>query len=185
MPNPITPAQRETLLKTLEARFAKTLPHHPGVQWQAVAEALEAAPEKFAALWRMEETGGEPNVVADPKRPGKIVFFDCAAESPEGRRSLCYDQEALLSRKQNAPADSALHMAQDMGVEMLDEEQYRMLQQVFEFDRKTSSWILTPAEPRALGGALFCDRRYGRVFTYHNSADSYYGARGFRASLAL
>ncbi len=185
MPNPITTAQRETLLQTLEARFARTMPYHPGMRWQAVEQALQAAPGKLATLYLMEETGGEPNVVADPQRPGAIVFFDCAAESPEGRRSLCYDHEALASRKQNAPADSALHMAQTMGAELLSEAQYRALQQLGDFDRKTSSWILTPADIRALGGALFCDKRYGHVFTYHNGADSYYAARGFRASLAL
>jgi hypothetical protein len=185
MPNPITTAQRDALLQTLEARFARTMPYHPDMRWQAVEQSLQAEPGKLASLYRMEETGGEPNVVADPQRPDRIVFFDCAAESPEGRRSLCYDHEALASRKQNAPADSALHMAQTMGAELLSEAQYRALQQLGDFDRKTSSWILTPAAIRALGGALFCDKRYGHVFTYHNGADSYYAARGFRASLAL
>ena len=185
MPQSISPEQRDSLLQTLRARFEKTMPYHPHVDWQSVLDALEKAPEKLSALYAMEAAGGEPNVVHDPEHPAQIVFMDCAAESPSERRSLCYDLEALLSRKANAPKDSAVHMAEAMGVALLSEVQYRALQSVGSFDPKTSSWVQTPAEVRTLGGALFCDRRYGRVFTYHNGADAYYGSRGFRGFLVL
>lgn len=173
------------LLDTLEARFQKTMQAHPQTSWKAVRQALELAPEKLRSLSAMAATGGEPNVVDDPEHPGQTVFMDFSSESPAGRRSLCYDQEALLARKSASPEDSAAHMAETMGISLLSEAQYRALQAFGGFDLKTSSWIRTPAEIRSLGGALFCDRRYGRVFTYHNGADSYYAARGFRGFLAL
>lgn len=185
MPESVFPAQRDTLLQTLMERFEQTMPYHPHTDWQAVQDALQAAPHTLDALQAMENTGGEPNVVEDPEHPGQIVFMDCSAESPAGRRSLCYDQEALLGRKSNPPKDSAVHMAAMMRIELLTEAQYRALQQLGEFDAKTSSWVQTPPEVRVLGGALFCDRRYARVFAYHNGADAYYGSRGFRGFLAL
>jgi hypothetical protein len=185
MPPPVSPAQRDSILQTLQSRFIKTPAYHPHTDWQEVLTALENAPEKLNALYAMETSGGEPNVVYDPGRPSLIVFMDCAAESPSQRRSLCYDREALLSRKTNPPKDSAVHMAETMGIGLLSESQYRALQAVGDFDLKTSSWVQTPAEVRSLGGALFCDRRYGRVFLYHNGADAYYGSRGFRGFLVL
>ena len=185
MPRPVSPAQRDSLLETLRSRFMKTSAFHPHTDWESVLHALYNTPEKLSALYAMETSGGEPCVVHDPEHPSQIVFMDCAAESPAGRRSLCYDQEALLARKANPPKDSAAHMAETMGVALLSEAQYRALQAVGSFDLKTSSWVQTPPEVRRLGGALFCDKRYGRVFVYHNGADAYYGSRGFRGYLIL
>jgi len=176
--------QREALLATLKSRFEKNLARHPGLEWSVVLARLEAFPEKLKSLSDMELTGGEPDVVGLDPRTGEILFFDCSAETPD-RRNVCYDRAALEKRKEHKPATSALDMAAEMGVEMLTEEQYRYLQTLGAFDLKTSSWVLTPPEIRKLGGALFCDRRYDHVFTYHNGADSYYGARGFRASLRV
>ena len=177
--------QREELLGTLKARFEKNMNRHKGVEWSKVQAKLEANPEKLSSLNEMESTGGEPDVVGHDKKTGEYVFYDCSAESPKGRRSVCYDREALEARKEHKPKDSAIEMATAMGVELLTEEQYRELQKLGEFDLKTSSWVQTPADIRKLGGALFCDRRYNTVFLYHNGADSYYGARGFRGSLRV
>ena len=185
MTNRISPQQREALLETLQARFHQTMAFHPHTNWRDVLHALENAPQALGALGRMEDTGGEPIVVDDPEHPGRIVLMDGAAESPQSRRSLCYDQEALLARKNGPPAGSAVDMAEGIGIELLSETQYRALQALGGFDLKSSSWIKTPDDVRRLGGALFCDKRYGRVFTYHNGADSYYAARGFRGFLAL
>lgn len=174
------------LLDELRDRFEKNPQRHKGVKWADVAKRIEADKRKMWTLAEMERTGGEPDVVAFDKKTGEYTFFDCAAESPKGRRSLCYDQDAWDSRKEHKPAGgSAVAMAAAMGIEMLDEEQYRDLQKLGEFDLKTSSWVKTPADIRKLGGALFGDRRFGRVFTYHNGAESYYGARGFRGSLKV
>ena len=178
-------AQRETLLKTLKTRFEKNMNRHKGLDWPKVQAKLEAKPEKLWSLNEMESTGGEPDVVGHDKKSGDYVFFDCSAESPKGRRSICYDHEALEARKEHKPKDSALNMAANMGIELLSEEQYRELQQLGEFDTKTSSWVKTPSDIRKRGGALFCDRRYDHVFLYHNGADSYYGARAFRGSLRI
>ena len=177
--------QAEALLKVLETRFEKHMNRHKGIKWEEVKAKLEANPDKLWSLDAMEETGGEPDVVGFDKKTGEYIFYDCSAESPKGRRSLCYDQEALESRKQHKPADSAVNVAASMGIELLTEEQYRNLQQLGEFDTKTSSWIKTPAEIRKLGGAIFCDRRYNTVFLYHNGAESYYAARGFRGVLKV
>jgi len=177
--------QRSQLLVTLEARFGKNMERHPGLAWADVRAALERGPEKLEALHEMERTGGEPDVVGRDAAGGAYLFFDCAAESPEGRRSLCYDRDALDARKENKPAGAVLDMAAAMGIELLTEAEYRRLQTLGSFDLKTSSWIATPAEVRKLGGALFCDRRYGRVFVYHNGAQSYYAARGFRGCLRV
>lgn len=177
--------QRATLLETLAARFAGNPGRHEGVSWGAVLKRLEGAPEKLWALHQMEETGGEPDVIGQDPATGEYLFCDCAAESPAGRRNLCYDPQALASRKENKPKDSALGMAEAMGVEILTEAQYRALQQLGKFDLKTSTWVLTPPEIRKLGGALFCDRRYEHVFTYHNGAESYYSSRGFRGMLKV
>ena len=177
--------QREELLKTLKARFEKNTNRHEGLDWSKVQAKLEADAEKLRSLHEMERTGGEPDVVGHDKKTGEYIFYDCSAESPKGRRSVCYDREALESRKENKPEDSAMNMASAMGVELLTEEQYRELQKLGKFDLKTSSWVATPAEIRKLGGALFCDRRYEHVFVYHNGADSYYAARGFRGSLRI
>jgi hypothetical protein len=176
---------RGELLKTLKARFDKNMKRHKGIEWAKVQARLEANPEKLWSLDEMEITGGEPDVVALDKKTGEYIFYDCSAESPKGRRSICFDPEALESRKEHKPANSAIGMAADMGVEILTEEQYRELQELGEFDTKTSSWVQTPTRIRKLGGALFCDRRYDTVFVYHNGAESYYGARGFRASLKV
>jgi Protein of unknown function (DUF4256) len=176
---------RGELLKTLKARFDKNMKRHKGIEWTKVQARLEANPEKLWSLDEMEITGGEPDVVALDKKTGEYIFYDCSAESPKGRRSICFDPEALESRKEHKPANSAIGMAADMGVEILTEEQYRELQELGEFDTKTSSWVQTPTRIRKLGGALFCDRRYDTVFVYHNGAESYYGARGFRASLKV
>jgi hypothetical protein len=177
--------QREALLDTLKARFEANMNRHEGLEWPQVSARLTSAPKKLSALQEMESTGGEPDVVAYDTDTGALLFVDCSAESPAGRRSVCYDREALASRKENKPANCATDMAAAMGIEMLTEEQYRDLQALGEFDLKTSSWIRTPPEVRSLGGALFCDRRYGEVFTYHNGAQSYYAARGFRGSLSV
>lgn len=177
--------ERTALLDLLASRFAAHPHRHPGIAWSAVLARLEARPVALDALHAMEATGGEPDVIGHDAATGRVLFCDCAAESPAGRRSLCYDPEALAARKENRPADSALGMAAALGIELLSEAQYRALQQLGEFDTKTSSWIRTPPEVRALGGALFCDRRYGQVFTYHNGAQSYYAARGFRGMLQV
>ena len=177
--------QREELLKTLQARFEKNLNRHPGLEWAKVQAKLEANPEKLWSLSEMERTGGEPDVVGYDKKTGEYVFYDCAAESPVGRRSLCYDRAALDSRKEAKPKDTALDMAAALGIEVLTEEQYRELQTLGKFDLKTSSWVKTPAAIRKLGGALYCDRRYDHVFVYHNGASSYYAARGFRGLLRV
>ena len=174
--------QRNDLLAILEARFGKNMKRHRGITWTEVQARLDAAPARLWSLHEMERTGGEPDVVAREKS-GEIVFVDCAAESPKGRRSLCFDGEAREARKEHKPDGSALELAAAMGVELLSEEQYRTLQQLGEFDTKTSSWVATPADIRKRGGALFCDRRYGHVFLYHNGAQSYYGVRGFRGCL--
>lgn len=179
------PAQRDELLHTLRKRFEKNMGRHKGLKWDKIQAALEAHPDKLWSLDEMEVTGGEPDVVGLDKKTGKHVFFDCSAESPKGRRSLCYDREALESRKTHKPANSALDMAAEMGIELLTEEQYHALQQLGTFDAKTSSWLKTPADVRALGGAIFGDWRFGRVFIYHNGAESYYGARGFRGALSV
>lgn len=177
--------QREELLKALKARFEKNMNRHKGLEWAQVQARLEADTEKLRSLGEMERTGGEPDIVGQDKKTGAILFFDCSAESPAGRRSICYDREGLESRKEHRPDDSAIDMAAAMGIELLTEEQYRQLQKFGDFDAKTSSWVQTPADIRKLGGALFCDRRYGTVFTYHNGAQSYYAARGFRGSLRV
>jgi hypothetical protein len=172
-------------VKILEARFAKNMRRHAGIDWRSVQAKLEASPEKLQALSEMERTGGEPDVIGYDDETGEFIFCDCSPESPAGRRSTCYDREALDSRKENKPGGSAVEMASSMGIELLTEQQYRALQELGEFDRKTSSWVKTPAKIRDLGGALFCDRRYDHVFTYHNGADSYYAARGFRGRLKV
>lgn len=181
----LTAAQRAALLNTLQTRFEKNMKRHAGLNWTAVQARLEAHPEKLRSLSEMERTGGEPDVVSRDEKTGEVLFVDCAAESPKERRSLCYDREALDARKENKPAGSAMEMAAAMGSELLTEQQYRDLQQLGNFDTKTSSWVKTPAEIRKLGGALFCDRRYNTVFVYHNGADSYYGSRGFRTVLKV
>lgn len=181
----LTSDQSKTLLEVLQIRFEKNLKRHRGIAWVDVRKKLEAKPDKLWSLDQMESTGGEPDVVAIDKKTGELVFMDCSAESPKGRRSICYDHLALESRKENKPANSAMQMAEDMGITLLSEEQYRDLQQFGPFDAKTSSWILTPADVRQLGGALFCDYRFGKVFVYHNGAESYYAARGFRGCLRV
>jgi hypothetical protein len=181
----LSSAQREELLKTLKARFEKNMNRHKGLEWAKVQAKLEADTEKLWSLNEMERTGGEPDVVGRDKKTGEYVFYDCSAESPKGRRRVCYDREALEFRKEHKPKDSAIDMATEMGIELLTEEQYRELQKLGEFDTKTSSWVKTPSDIRKLGGALFCDRRYDHVFVYHNGAESYYGARAFRGSLRV
>ena len=176
---------REELLRALQARFEKNMNRHEALEWAKVKVKLDADPEKLWSLSEMERTGGEPNVVGHDKKTGEYIFFDCLPESPKGRRSFCYDREALDSRKADKPANSAIDMAAAMGIELLTEEQYRELQKLGNFDTKTSSWVKTPADMRELGGALFGDRRFGRVFMYHNGAESYYAARGFRGSLRV
>jgi hypothetical protein len=180
----LSPARREALLKTLRARFEKNMRRHEGLEWAKVQATLESA-ERLWSLDEMEATGGEPDVVGYDAKTREYIFYDCSAESPKGRRSICFDAEALESRKENKPKDSAVGMATAMGIELLSEEQYRGLQQLGEFDTKTSSWVKTPREIRRLGGALFCDRRYDTVFVYHNGAESYYAARGFRGLLRV
>jgi len=176
---------REELLKTLKARFEKSINRHKGLEWAKVQAKLEADTEKLWSLNEMERTGGEPDVVGHDKETDEYIFCDCSPESPKGRRSVCYDREALESRKEHKPEDNALDMAAAIGIELLTEEQYRALQKLGNFDSKTSSWVKTPADIRKLGGALFCDRRYNTVFVYHNGAESYYAARGFRGSLRV
>jgi hypothetical protein len=177
--------QREELLRTLQARFQANMVRHKGLVWGEVEDKLEAQAEKVWSLSEMERTGGEPDVVGYDKKTGEYIFYDCSAESPKGRRSLCYDREALNSRKEHKPKDNAMDLANAMGVEILTEEQYRELQKLVEFDTTTSSWVKTPLNIRKLGGALFCDRRFDTVFVYHNGAESYYAARGFRCWLKV
>ncbi len=177
--------QREGLLKVLKARFEKNMNRHNDIEWAKVQAKLEANTEKLWSLNEMEGTGGEPDVVGYDKKKDEYIFYDCSAESPKGRRSVCYDHEALESRKNHKPENNAMDMAAAMGIELLTEEQYRALQKIENFDMKTSSWVQTPPDIRKLGGALFCDRRFGHVFVYHNGADSYYAARGFRGSLRI
>jgi Protein of unknown function (DUF4256) len=177
--------QREELLGALKVRFQKNVGRHKGVDWSRVETRLNGNSETLRALDEMERTGGEPDVVDFDKKTGEYIFYDCSPESPAGRRSLCYDREGLESRKEHKPENSALDMARALGIEILTEQQYRKLQELGDFDRKTSSWVKTPADIRKLGGALFCDRRYGHVFVYHNGAQSYYAGRGFRGSLRV
>jgi len=181
----LSPGQRIELLKALKARFEKNMNRHQGLEWAEVQAKLEAKPEKLWSLNEMERTGGEPDVVGQDIKTGEYFFYDCSAESPKGRRNVCYDREAQEDRKEFKPENSAVEMAAAMGIELLTEEQYRELQKLGNFDTKTSSWVKTPAGIRKLGGALFADRRYGSVFVYHNSAPSYYGVRGFRGSLRV
>jgi hypothetical protein len=181
----LSPEQREQLLRTLQARFEKNVTRHQGLKWASVQARLEADREKLWSVHEMERTGGEPDVVGHDTKTGEYVFFDCSAESPRERRSVCYDGEALQARKEHKPKDSAMDMAAAMGIEILSEEQYRALQTLGAFDTKTSSWVKTPPEIRRLGGAIFCDRRYDHVFTYHNGAESYYAARAFRGALKV
>ncbi|TWT05385.1 DUF4256 domain-containing protein [Planococcus sp. CPCC 101016] len=183
--NELISEQREELLDTLKARFEKNIDRHEWMQWDKIQEKLEASPDKLWSLQEMERTGGEPDVLEFDEAKNEYVFYDCSAESPSGRRSVCYDQKALDSRKKNKPENSAMAMANEMGIELLSEEQYRTLQQHGTFDVKTSSWVKTPEDIRERGGALFCDSRYGHVFLYHNGADSYYAARGFRGLLRV
>ncbi len=182
---PLSPKQRHELLTTLKARFENNMNRHKGLDWTKVQAKLEASTEKLWSLNEMEKTGGEPDVVGYDKKTGEYFFFDCSAESPKGRTSLCYDREALDSRKEHKPKSNAIEMAAAMGVELLTEAEYFHLQELGEFDTKSSSWVKTPPDIRKLGGALFCDRRYGRVFVFHNGAESYYGGRGFRSSLRV
>jgi hypothetical protein len=183
----LSPAQREVLLKVLKARFEKNMIRHKGLEWSRIESRLDqpAVGKKLWSLNEMERTGGEPDVVGLDIKTGEYVFYDCSAESPEGRRSICYDRQGLDSRKEHKPQNNALDMADDIGIELLTEEQYKELQRLGNFDTKTSSWVKTPAGIRNLGGALFCDRRYDHVFVYHNGAESYYGVRGFRGSLKV
>jgi len=181
----LSPKQREELLRALKVRFEKNLSRHKGLDWAKVQARLEAKPEKLWSLSEMERTGGEPDVVGQDKKTGEYIFFDCSEQTPEGRVSLCYDREALDGRKEHKPKSSVMEMAAAMGVELLTEEQYLELQKLGEFDTKRSSWIKTPADIRKLGGALYCDCRYGRVFVGHNGAESYYSGRGFRGSLRV
>ena len=183
--NALSPSQLQELLKVLKTRFEKHMHRHKGLEWAKIQARLEAHPEKLWSLHEMERTGGEPDVVGFDKKAGEYIFYDCSAESPKGRRSLCYDRQALESRKEHKPKDSAINMAAAMGIELLTEEQYRELQKLGEFDTKTSSWVKTHSDIRKLGGALFCDRRYDTIFVYHNGAESYYAARGFRGSLRV
>ena len=185
MKKELTAKQREELLKLLKARFEKHSTRHKGLEWAKVQAKLEANPGKLWSLNEMETTGGEPDVVGYDKKMGEFIFYDCSAESPKGRRSFCYDREALESRKEHKPKNSAIDVAASMGIELLTQEEYRELQKLGNFDEKTSSWVKTPSEIRKLGGALFCDYRYGSVFVYHNGAESYYAARGFRGSLRV
>ena len=181
----LLPEQRKELCKVLKARFEKNMNRHKGIEWDKVQARLDANNEKLWSLNEMERTGGEPDVVGYDNKTGEYFFYDCSAESPVGRRSLCYDREALDSRKEHKPKNNAIDMAAAMGIELLTEEQYRHLQKPGEFDTKTSSWVKTPSDIRKLGGAIFCDRRYNNVFVYHNGAESYYAARGFRGLLRI
>jgi hypothetical protein len=185
--NKLAANERELLLKSLKERFEKNMNRHKGLDWSAVYEKLNA-PAAAGKLWslnEMEQTGGEPDVVGFDKKSGEYIFIDCSPESPKGRRSICYDHEALEARKEHKPANSAVQMASDMGIELLTEEEYRELQKLGSFDTKTSSWVKTPSDIRKLGGAIFCDRRYNKVFMYHNGAESYYASRGFRGLLRV
>jgi hypothetical protein len=177
--------QRNALVKLLKSRFEKNTKRHKNIEWEKVQARLESNPQKLWSLNEMENTGGEPDVVGHDKKTGEYIFFDCSAESPKDRRSVCYDREALNSRKEHKPKTSAVDMAANMGIEILTEEEYRTMQEIGEFDTKTSSWVQTPPEIRKRGGALFCDRRYNHVFLYHNGAESYYAARGFRGALRV
>ena len=181
----LSPGQQEELIRALKARFEKNMNLHQDIEWAKVYSRLEANGEKLWSLNEMEKTGGEPDVVGYDEKTDEYIFQDCSAESPKGRRSLCYDREALDSRKEHKPENNAIEMATAMGIELLTEEQYRKLQKLGNFDTKTSSWVKTPSEIRKLGGALFCDRRYNQVFVYHNGADSYYAVRGFRGSIRV
>ena len=181
----LSPKEREELLKALKARFEKNMDRHKGLEWAKVQAKLEANAEKLWSLSEMEKTGGEPDVVGHDKKTGEYIFFDCSTESPKGRTSVCYDREALDSRKEHKPKNSAMDMAAAMGIELLTEEQYHELQKLGEFDTKSSSWVKAPADIRKLGGGLFGDRRFGRVFIYHNGAESYYSGRAFRGSLRV
>ena len=181
----LSPKQREELLDILKTRFEKNISRHKDIDWNEVEAKLKNNADKLWSLNEMERTGGEPDVVGYDNKSGKYIFYDCSAESPSGRRSLCYDAEALASRKENKPKDSAVNLASAMGIDLITEEQYRQLQKLGEYDLKTSSWVKTPDNIRKLGGAIFCDRRYNTVFTYHNGAESYYAARGFRGLLKV
>lgn len=181
----LSTAESNEQLALLKTRFEKNITRHKGLEWTKILARLESYPEKLWSLKQMEETGGEPDVVGFDKKSGEYIFYDCAAESPKDRRSLCYDLEAWKSRKEHKPSGNAMDVAEAMGIEMLSEEQYRILQQLGQFDTKTSSWVRTPADIRKLGGAIFCDRRYNTIFTYHNGAESYYAVRGFRGSLRV
>ena len=181
----LSPEQRRELLRALKARFEKNMDRHRGLEWAQIQAKLEANAEKLWSLHEMERSGGEPDVVGHDKKTGEYILYDCSAESPKGRRSVCYDREALESRKEYKPKNNAVDMADAMGAELLTEEQYRELQKLGEFDTKTSSWVKTPSEIRKLGGALFCDRRFDTVFVYHNGAESYYAGRGFRGTLRV
>jgi len=181
----LSPEQQEELFKVLKARFEKNRNRHKGLEWDKIQSRLEANPEKLWSLDVMEETGGEPDVVDYDKNTEEYIFYDCSADSPKGRRSVCYDHQALESRKEHKPKNSAINMAAEMGIDILTEEQYRELQQLGNFDTKTSSWVMTPPDIRKLGGAVFCDRRYNTVFLYHSGAESYYAARGFRGLLRV
>lgn len=181
----LAPKQQEVLISTLKSRFTKNMHRHKGYDWSKIEARLKSNTAKLYSLYQMEETGGEPDVVGFDKKTGEYIFYDCAPETPKGRRSICYDAEALASRKEHKPKDSAINMAANMAIELLTEEQYRALQELEAFDTKTSSWIKTPPAIRKLGGALFCDRRYEQVFLYHNGAESYYAARGFRGMLKV
>ncbi len=185
MKTDLSPKQREELLKLLRARFEKNMNRHKGIEWSKVQAKLEANTKKLWSLGEMERTGGEPDVVGFDKKTAEYIFYDCAAESPKGRRSVCYDREALESRKQHKPKNSAIDLAAEIGIQLLTEEEYRKLQQLGDFDTKTSSWLKTPSEIRKLGGAIFADFRFDNVFVYHNGAESYYAARGFRGSLRV
>jgi hypothetical protein len=181
----LSPQQRNELLKALKARFERNMNRHQGIEWAKVQAKLESNAEKLCSLNEMERTGGEPDIVGHERETGEYIFYDCSAESPKGRRSLCYDHEALVARKEHKPKDSAIDLAAAMGIELLTETQYRELQTLGEFHTKTSSWVKTPSAVRKLGGALFCDRRFDTVFLYHNGAESYYAARAFRGSLRV
>lgn len=181
----LSPEQHEEILRILKARFEKNMDRHKDLEWANIQARLETNTEKLWSLCEMERTGGEPDVIDHDKQEGEYIFYDCSAESPKGRRSVCYDREALESRKEHKPKNNALDMAADMGIEILTEEQYREMQRLGKFDTKTSSWVRTPDNIRKLGGAIFCDRRYDTVFVYHNGAESYYAARGFRGSLRV
>jgi hypothetical protein len=183
--NQLSPGQREELLRASKARFEANMNRHPGLEWAKVCAKLEANAAKLWSLGEMERTGGEPDVIGHDRNTGEYVFYDCSAETPGGRRNVCYDREALESRKEHKPKDNAMDMAAAMGIQLLTEEEYRALQKLANFDTKTSSWVKTPSDIRKLGGALFCDRRFGHVFVYHNGAQSYYSGRAFRGSLRV